>query len=96
MLRFLVFIQDGRRAISEIHKAYLDAGADIITAVSYQASYEGFQEAGFDDATAETYMQDSVRIATKVRIVLTLRAMLPNQLDINVLRSFTYLIKDSR
>ncbi len=33
-----VFIQDGRMAVAEVHKAYLDAGADIITAASYQAS----------------------------------------------------------
>ncbi len=65
-----VFIQDGRMAVAEVHKAYLDAGADIITAASYQASYEGFQKAGVDDATAEVYMRESVQIAMKVRRIV--------------------------
>ncbi len=93
----LVFNQDGRKAISEVHKAYLDAGADIITAASYQASYEGFQKAGVDDATAEACMQESVQIARKVKILSRLcgAALLLNhhQLHFNVLRPFTYLVK---
>ncbi len=66
----LVFNQDGRKAISEVHKDYLNAGADIITAASYQASYEGFQKAGVDDETAEACIQECVRIAMKVRIYI--------------------------
>ncbi len=47
----------------EAHRAFLDAGADIITTASYQASPEGFARAGFDAATAAELIRLSVQLA---------------------------------
>ena len=37
-------------AIEAVHLAYFEAGAEVATTASYQASIEGFAVAGFDDA----------------------------------------------
>jgi hypothetical protein len=37
-----VLSEEGRCAIAQVHKEFLDAGANIITTVSYQATKEGF------------------------------------------------------
>lgn len=58
----------GRTAIRSLHRTYLDAGADIITAVSYQAWQAGFQRvAGCSEVEAEALMRASVELAVGVR-----------------------------
>ncbi|MCE0534347.1 homocysteine S-methyltransferase [Kineosporia rhizophila] len=54
---------DAPAAVVEAHRAFLDAGADIITTASYQASPEGFARAGFDAATAAELIRLSVQLA---------------------------------
>lgn len=43
------------------------AGADCATTASYQASYEGFAKAGYDQAHAEALMRRSVTLADQAR-----------------------------
>lgn len=51
------------RAIVEAHRAYLDAGAEIVTAASYQASRAGFAQLGIDAAGADRLIESSVTLA---------------------------------
>ncbi len=54
---------DAPDAITAAHRAFLEAGADIVTTASYQASPEGFARAGFDAATADELIRRSVALA---------------------------------
>lgn len=47
----------------EIHKAYLEAGADLVTTASYQASYQGLLEAGLTKQQTILAIKESVHIA---------------------------------
>lgn len=42
----LIFSEEGREAISNVHRGFLEAGADIICSSSYVMSFEGFKMAG--------------------------------------------------
>jgi homocysteine S-methyltransferase len=53
--------------IAAVHRAYYDAGAQVATTASYQASVPGFLSAGFDRATAEDLVRRSVLVAREVR-----------------------------
>jgi len=52
-------------AIAEVHRAYLDAGAQCITSVSYQASVPGFASIGVTPQRARDLFHLSVEIARK-------------------------------
>lgn len=54
-------------AIEQIHLDYLEAGADVITAASYQVSFDGFARAGLSAADAERALAESVAIAQRAR-----------------------------
>lgn len=54
-------------AVRDVHAAYLVAGADCITTVSYQASAEGFAAAGLDAREARRLLHLSVELATEAR-----------------------------
>jgi homocysteine S-methyltransferase len=54
-------------AISEVHRDYLDAGADCITTASYQASFEGFMKRGMSETEAKALIQSAVKIAIDTR-----------------------------
>ncbi len=53
--------------IRAVHRAYLDAGADILTSASYQASFEGFAARGLNRQEASEAMRLSVRLACEAR-----------------------------
>ncbi|BBF85040.1 homocysteine S-methyltransferase [Aquitalea magnusonii] len=55
------------QAIGQLHLDYLQAGADIITTSSYQASFEGFARRGLDRQQAAGLMQLSVDLALQAR-----------------------------
>jgi homocysteine S-methyltransferase len=55
------------QAIAQLHLDYLQAGADIITTSSYQASFEGFARRGLDRQQATGLMQLSVDLALQAR-----------------------------
>ena len=50
-----------------MHRAYFDAGAEVATTASYQASVGGFERAGMSRAEAETLVRRSVTLAREVR-----------------------------
>ncbi|MGH8167225.1 MAG: homocysteine S-methyltransferase [Woeseiaceae bacterium] len=54
-------------AIVEVHRAYLDAGAEIIISASYQASVGGFTALGLSEQNAEALIVRSVELACTAR-----------------------------
>ena len=65
-----VLTDAGRDAIRSLHRMYLNAGADILSTVSYQAWQAGYQrETGCSEAEAEGWMRRSVELAVEVRDV---------------------------
>jgi len=58
---------DNPRAIVDAHRAFLDAGAEILITASYQASRQGFVERGLSAARADELMGESVRLAALAR-----------------------------
>jgi homocysteine S-methyltransferase len=53
--------------IKQVHRDYLEAGADVVTSASYQASFEGLAGRGLDHQEAVRVMQSSVRLAMEAR-----------------------------
>jgi homocysteine S-methyltransferase len=51
------------RAIVQAHRAYLDAGAEVITSASYQASREGFARHDIAARDADALIESAVRLA---------------------------------
>lgn len=56
---------DDPEAIGRVHDAYLDAGADVATAASYQASLPGLRARGLSQAEAVQVLGDAARIARR-------------------------------
>ena len=50
-------------SIVEVHRAYVDAGADVVIGASYQASYEGLAHRGIDRDAATALLARSVELA---------------------------------
>ncbi|XP_021279784.1 homocysteine S-methyltransferase 2-like [Herrania umbratica] len=55
------------RPDQKVHLDYLEAGADIIIAASYQATIQGFEAKGFSREESETLLKKSVEIALEAR-----------------------------
>ena len=55
------------QVIREVHRSYLEAGADCIATASYQASVPGFRAAGFDTRRGEALYRRSIRLAYEAR-----------------------------
>ncbi|KAL6614412.1 hypothetical protein ACP70R_036682 [Stipagrostis hirtigluma subsp. patula] len=53
--------------IRKVHLDYLQAGANIITSASYQATIEGFQSRGFSREEGEALLRRSVHVAQEAR-----------------------------
>ncbi|MFC1688508.1 homocysteine S-methyltransferase [Pseudomonadota bacterium] len=53
--------------IRQVHGDFLNAGADIIATATYQASFEGFANAGYSHDKAEQLMRLSVDLAVLAR-----------------------------
>ncbi|WP_051209021.1 homocysteine S-methyltransferase [Propionicicella superfundia] len=60
-------LRDAPGAICDAHKEYYEAGAEVATTASYQASFDGFAAAGIDRAEATRLLTDSVRLAAAAR-----------------------------
>jgi homocysteine S-methyltransferase len=58
---------DEPSAIADAHRAYLDAGADVIITASYQASLDGFMRRGISGDAAADLIGSSVTLARDVR-----------------------------
>jgi homocysteine S-methyltransferase len=54
---------DDPALIVDVHRTYVDAGADVVIGASYQASFEGLAHRGLDRAAATTLLGRSVELA---------------------------------
>lgn len=62
-----VLLQSDPRALVDAHRAYLDAGAEIIITASYQASRAGLMATGLSAAEADRIIASSVSLAAAAR-----------------------------
>lgn len=62
-----VLLQSNPRALVDAHRAFLDAGAEIIATASYQASRNGFMASGLSAAAADRVIVSSVKLAEQAR-----------------------------
>jgi len=60
-------LADDPEAIRRVHLDYLAAGADCLTAASYQATIEGFQRAGRSEREAVALLESAVELARSAR-----------------------------
>ena len=58
-------LEDSPEKIIAVHRAYIEAGADIIETASYQVSRMGYSEVGLDPARADAALLRSVALARK-------------------------------
>ncbi|MFC5665995.1 homocysteine S-methyltransferase [Kitasatospora misakiensis] len=56
-------LRDAPDAITAVHRAYFEAGAQIAITASYQATYDGFARLGISRAETTTLLQRSVSLA---------------------------------
>jgi homocysteine S-methyltransferase len=56
-------LEDSPERIVAVHRAYIEAGADIIETASYQVSRMGYAEVGLDHASADAALLHSVALA---------------------------------
>src|SRR5262245_55626272 len=61
-----LLIQDPS-AIRQAHRDYFEAGADVATTASYQASFPGFERRGISASESEALMLLSVTLAAEAR-----------------------------
>lgn len=54
-------------AITSVHQSYLEAGADIITTATYQASYPGLTKRGLTKSAIDQLLIESVYLARSAR-----------------------------
>lgn len=59
-------LTDDPEAIAQAHLAFFDAGSDVATTASYQASFDGFARHGIDIEGAARLMRLSVSLAKRV------------------------------
>jgi len=60
-------LQEAPQAIVAVHRAYLEAGADVIGTASYQATIEGFRREGLSPTEAAELLRRSVTLAQQAR-----------------------------
>jgi homocysteine S-methyltransferase len=60
-------LRDDPDAVVDVHRAYLAAGARVVTTAGYQATFEGFARAGVDRDEARRLMQLSVGLARRAQ-----------------------------
>ena len=58
---------DAPGLIDAMHRAFLENGADVIATTTYQASIEGFEQAGLDASAARRIMREAVAMAVAAR-----------------------------
>lgn len=62
---------DAPDAIRRCHAAFLSAGAEVATTMTYQASFEGFARRGLEAAEARRVMASGVRLAREAGAEVT-------------------------
>ena len=66
-------LEDTPEKVTAVHRAYLDAGADILLTASYQVSRQGYAEFGLDPQRADAALLRSVQLAAAARAEFTAR-----------------------
>lgn len=61
------FLRENPDAIKQIHKDYMEAGANVVTCCSYQATIPGFMDAGYSEKEAESLIRKSMEILKEAR-----------------------------
>jgi homocysteine S-methyltransferase len=56
---------DDPAAIEAVHRSYVEAGSDIITTATYQATFEGLARRGLDEAAATELLERAVSLARR-------------------------------
>jgi homocysteine S-methyltransferase len=56
------------QTIAEVHRAYLEAGADCISTASYQVSAQSYKDGGYSPEEARQALRQSVRLADEARV----------------------------
>ena len=69
-------LEDAPGKIVAVHRAYIEAGADIIETASYQVSRMGYSEVGLDPARADAALLRSVALAREAAASLPDRRIL--------------------
>src|SRR5271168_4011595 len=69
-------LEDTPEKVIAVHRAYLEAGADVLLTASYQVSRKGYREFGLDDGRADAAMLRSVELACAARAELPGRKVL--------------------
>ena len=60
-------VAESPETVAAVHRDYIDAGADVVIAASYQVSFSGFEKAGRPAAEAEACLHRAVALAREVR-----------------------------
>ncbi|KAI9015879.1 Homocysteine S-methyltransferase [Phycomyces nitens] len=60
-------LEDDPNAIKQVHRLYYEAGAQVATTCSYQASIQGFLNEGYSNQHAIQLMRKSVQLAREAR-----------------------------
>ncbi len=53
--------------VEAVHLSYYEAGADIVTSASYQATVDGFEKKGFSKEEAASLIQSSIALVQDAR-----------------------------
>ena len=60
-------LEEAPEKILAVHRAYLEAGADVLLTASYQVSRQGYAELGMDASRADKALLRSVELAIRAR-----------------------------
>jgi homocysteine S-methyltransferase len=63
-------------AIEEVHRAYLEAGAEILITASYQMSFPGLARVGLNEEQARAMLRGTVELARRTRDRCGVEAMI--------------------
>ncbi|WP_263354090.1 homocysteine S-methyltransferase [Acidicapsa acidisoli] len=69
-------LEDAPEKVIAVHRAYLEAGADVLLTASYQVSRMGYAEFGLDSRRADAALLRSVELASEARAEFPSRRVL--------------------
>src|ERR1700722_13103497 len=69
-------LEDAPEKVIAVHRAYLEAGADVLLTASYQVSRKGYAEFGLDPIRADQALLRSVELACQARAEFASRKIL--------------------
>ncbi len=69
-------LEDAPEKVIAVHRAYLEAGADVLLTASYQVSRMGYEEFGLEPSRADAALLRSVELACKARAEFSSRQVL--------------------